>query len=47
MTQKIIEWILNAVQKESKEKAFGSVTVFFQNGEVTHIKTERTEKLIK
>ena len=40
----MVNWLLQILNKQSDRKMYGSVTIFFQNGEITHVETKNTEK---
>ena len=40
----MVNWLLQLLNKRCEDKFYGSVTVYYQNGVVTHVDTKTTEK---
>ena len=40
----IIEWALSILLREQKNKTYGSITFFMENGKISRVKTEKSEK---
>jgi hypothetical protein len=40
----MINWLLKLLDKRSEDEFYGSVTIYFQNGKITHVDEKTTHK---